>query len=140
VTILIIVLDNSNNCIASHPAELHSMLNACPMAKATTEDVECLEAPMKRLLTILAPSQKLFEIFCMFFFCHDNFVWLPFISTICYTFLFAFELKVKSAAVPFSFVFIFLATAEYCDVMRWYLRASDRRNTRFAYREREFIL
>ena len=39
MTILIIVLDNSNNCIDSHPVELHSMFNACAMAKAQTQQM-----------------------------------------------------------------------------------------------------
>ena len=44
-----------------------------------------LEVPTKRLLAILAPSQELLEIFCLFFFCHDI---LSISTTSCYTFLF----------------------------------------------------
>ena len=66
--ILIIILGASNYHINCHPMQFHfhPMLHTNSVTEATTKDVECLEAPMKRLLTVLAPGKELLKICWVF--------------------------------------------------------------------------
>ena len=96
---------------------------------------------MKRLLTVLAPGKELLKIFRVFILGHNNFLWFTSIATICHAFISLLKLKVESILVPVINVLISRSTTEYSDVMRgWIIRASDRYNTCFVYRESKFIL
>ena len=98
--ILIIILDDSNYHINCHPMQFHPMLHTNSVTEATTKNVECLEAPMKRLLTVLAPGKELLKICWVFILLHNNFLWFSSLATICHALISLLKLKVESILVP----------------------------------------
>jgi hypothetical protein len=117
MAIVVIILDYSNNNINCHSVKFHPMLDTCSVSEATTEDVECLEAPMKRLLTILAPCKEFLEIWWMLILCHYNFLWLTSVARISNELFSVLDLKVESVLVPVIYGLIRFTAPKHRDVV-----------------------
>ena len=124
--ILVIILNHYNNCLNRHLVELHSMIGTLSMPESMAKDIECLETPMKCLLTIFSTCQKLFKVGRMLIFCGDNFAWLARVATVSHGFISFLKPEIKSILIPFFFILIRVTTTENSDIMTWgFMRAAD---------------